>query len=248
MAARYLTIVPIPGAAPSREGPGAAAAWFPVVGFAIGALLVLVERVTTALFAPLLAALLTVTAWKLVTGGLHLDGVADCIDGLVGRDPAHRLAIMRDSHIGAFGAVGLILFLLLEVAAVSGIDGGMRWRALLVAPVVGRAMSPLMARMFPAVLNMGAPQTPWSGHGARFRAELGPMAPAVATALAFVVAIAVLGAWGVLALVLAAVVTTLIGAFMTRRLGGVSGDVHGAAVEFSELAVLLVMAAVSPAR
>jgi adenosylcobinamide-GDP ribazoletransferase len=253
MAARYLTIVPIPGAAPSREGPGAAAAWFPVVGLAIGALLVLVDRVTTALFAPLLAALLTVTAWKLVTGGLHLDGVADCIDGLVGRDPAHRLAIMRDSRIGAFGAVGLILFLLLEVAAVSGIDAGMRWRALLVAPVVGRAMSPLMARMFPATLNMGAPQredpqTPSSGHGAQFRAELGPMAPAVATALAFVVAIGVLGAWGVLALVLAGVLTTLIGAFMTRRLGGVSGDVHGAAVEFSELAVLLVMAAVSPAR
>jgi adenosylcobinamide-GDP ribazoletransferase len=239
MAARYLTIVPIPGAAPSREGPGAAAAWFPVVGFAIGALLVLVDRVTSTLFAPLLAALLTVTAWKLVTGGLHLDGVADCLDGLVGNDPAHRLAIMRDSRIGAFGAVGLILFLLLEVAAVSGIDAGARWRALLVAPVVGRAMSPLMARMFPATS---------SGHGARFRAELGAAGPAVATALAFVVAIGVLGAWGVLALVLAVVLTTLIGAFMTRRLGGVSGDVHGAAVEFSELAVLLVMAAVSPAR
>jgi adenosylcobinamide-GDP ribazoletransferase len=281
MALRYLTIVPIPGAPPSREGPGAAAAWFPVVGLAIGALLVLVDRVTTGLFAPLLAALLTVTAWKLVTGGLHLDGVADCIDGLVGTDAAHRLAIMRDSRIGAFGAVGLILFLLLEVAAVSGIDAGMRWRALLVAPVVGRAMSPLMARMFPATLNMGAPhmkdpqspshmgapqlkdpqtpshmgapqradpQTPSSGHGARFRAELGPMAPAVATALAFVVAIGVLGAWGVLALVLAVLLTTLIGVFMTRRLGGVSGDVHGAAVEFSELAVLLVVAAVSPAR
>jgi adenosylcobinamide-GDP ribazoletransferase len=246
MAARYLTVVPIPGAALSREGPGAAAAWFPVVGLAIGVLLVLVERVTSALFAPLLAALLTVTAWKLVTGGLHLDGVADCIDGLVGHDPAHRLAIMRDSRIGAFGAVGLILFLLLEVAAVSGIDGGLRWRALLVAPVVGRAMSPLMARMFPAT-SPGL-QTPSSGHGARFRAELGPMAPAVASAFAFVVALGLLGAWGVLALVLAAVLTTLIGAFMTRRLGGVSGDVHGAAVEFSELAVLLVVAAVSPAR
>src|SRR5204862_439254 len=165
MALRYLTIVPIPGGAPSREGPGASAAWFPVVGLAIGALLVLVDRATTALFAPLLAALLVVTAWKLVTGGLHLDGVADCFDGLVGHDPAHRLAIMRDSRIGVFGAVGLILFLLLEVAAVSGIDARARWRALLVAPVVGRAMPPLLARMFAA-----AP----SGHGARFRAELGP--------------------------------------------------------------------------
>src|SRR5438045_9174293 len=103
MALRYLTIVPIPGGAPSREGPGASAAWFPVVGLAIGALLVLVDRVTTALFAPLLAALLVVTAWKLVTGGLHLDGIADCLDGLVGRDPAHRLAIRRGRRIGAVG-------------------------------------------------------------------------------------------------------------------------------------------------
>ena len=239
MAARYLTIVPIPGVAPSREGPGAGAAWFPVVGLAIGALLVLVDRAASALFAPLLAALLTVTAWKLVTGGLHLDGVADCLDGLVGVDPGQRLAIMRDSRIGAFGAVGLILFLLLEVAAVSGIDAHMRWRALLVAPVVGRAMSPLMARMFPATS---------SGHGARFREDLGTAGPVVATAIAFVVAIGILGAWGVLALVLGVILMTVIGAFMTQRLGGVSGDVHGAAVEFTELAVLLVAAAVSPAR
>ena len=224
MALRYLTIVPIPGGAPSCEGPGASAAWFPVVGLAIGALLVLVDRATTALFAPLLAALLVVTAWKLVTGGLHLDGIADCLDGLVGRDPAHRLAIMRDSRIGAFGAVGLILFLLLEVAAVTGIDARARWRALLVAPVVGRAMPPLLARMFAA-----AP----SGHGARF---------------AVVVALGVLGASGVLALVAGIALATALGAFMMRRLGAVTGDVHGAAVELAELAVLLVVAAVSPAR
>src|SRR5216117_302756 len=239
MALRYLTIVPIPGGAPSREGPGASAAWFPVVGLAIGALLVLVDRATTALFAPLLAALLVVTAWKLVTGGLHLDGIADCLDGLVGHDPAHRLAIMRDSRIGAFGAVGLILFLLLEVAAVSGIDARARWRALLVAPVVGRAMPPLLARMFAA-----AP----SGHGARFRAELGPAGPAVATAIAVVVALGVLGASGVLALVAGIALATALVAFMMRRLGAVTGDVHGAAVEFAELAVLLVVATVSPAR
>src|SRR5205814_1662390 len=117
MAARYLTIVPIPGPAPSREGPGAAAAWFPVVGLAIGALLVLVDRAVIVLFAPLLAALLTVTVWQLVTGGLHL-----------------------------------------------------------------------------------------------------------------------------------VVVALVIAAFMTRRIGGLSGDVHGATVEFAELVVLLTVAAISPAR
>lgn len=239
MAFRYLTIVPIPGVARSHEGPGAAAAWFPVVGLAIGALLVLVDRVATMFFAPLLGALLTVTTWKLVTGGLHLDGVADCLDGLVGRDAAHRLAIMRDSRIGAFGAIGLILFLLLEVGAVSGIDARARWRALLVAPVVGRAMSPLMARMFPATA---------SGHGAQFRAQLGTAGPVLAGAMGLAVAVGALGAAGVLAVLAAAVATAVIGAFMTRRLGGVSGDVHGAAVELAELSVLLVVAALSPSR
>ena len=69
------------------------------------------------------------TLWKLLTGGLHFDGPADCLDGLVGRDSVDRLRIMRDSRIGAFGAIGLILFLLLEVAAVSELTPAARWRA-----------------------------------------------------------------------------------------------------------------------
>ena len=78
-----------------------------------------VDSLTARLFPGLLGALLTVTAWKLLTGGLHLDGLADCLDGLVGRDREHRLAIMRDSRIGTFGAVGLILFLMLEIVTVA---------------------------------------------------------------------------------------------------------------------------------
>jgi adenosylcobinamide-GDP ribazoletransferase len=113
-AARYLTIVPIPGAGPGRANAfGGTAVWFPVVGLGLGVVLAGVDRITGLIFPSLLAALLTVTAWKLVTGGLHLDGLADSLDGLAGRDPAQRLAIMRDSRIGAFGAMGLILVLLL---------------------------------------------------------------------------------------------------------------------------------------
>jgi adenosylcobinamide-GDP ribazoletransferase len=234
MAARYLTIVPIPGSAPAREAPGAAAGWFPVVGFVIGAMLVIVDGIATSLFVPLLAALVTVTAWKLVTGGLHLDGLADCLDGLMGRDAEQRLAIMRDSRIGAFAAIGLVLVLLLEIAAVSGIASPLRWRALLVAPVVGRAMPPLVARAFPAA---GA------GQGRDFRAGVRASATVAATIFAFVVAVAALGPRGGLAFLLAAGVAMALGAFMTRRLGGVSGDVHGAAVELAELAVLLTIAA-----
>lgn len=239
IAARYLTIVPIPGVAASTEGPGAGAAWFPVIGLAIGGALLIVDRVATALFTPLIAALLTVTAWKLVTGGLHLDGLADCLDGLVGRDPVQRLAIMHDSRIGVFGAIGLVLFLLLEVGAVSGIDPLARRRALVVAPVVGRALSPLLARVFPSV---------GSGQGASFRADVGARTAVVALALALVVAAVALGVHGLLALALAAALALAFGRFMSRRLGGVSGDVHGATIELSELVVLLTVAAAFPAR
>jgi adenosylcobinamide-GDP ribazoletransferase len=143
VAARYLTIVPLPGPArPSADALGRAAPWFPVVGLGLGVVLVVTERVTEVLFPLLLAGLLTVTVWKLLTGGLHLDGLADCLDGLGGRDAEHRLAIMRDSRIGAFGALGLILLLLLEIAAVTELPPSVRSHALLVAPVVARATPP----------------------------------------------------------------------------------------------------------
>ncbi len=212
--------------------------WFPIVGLALGALVALVNRLASTVFVPLLAALVTVTVWKLVTGGLHLDGLADCFDGLLGRDAAHRLAVMHDSRIGAFGATGLILLLLLTIGAVSGIDARARTGALVLAPVVGRALPPIVGRVFPAV---GA------GHGAGFRASIGRTAPLIATLAALAVAVVALGVLGVIASAIGAAVGLAWAAFMSRRLGGVNGDVHGAVIELSELAVLLTVAAASPA-
>ena len=165
-AIRYLTIVPMPARA-SRRTPGAlgrAAGWFPVVGLGLGVLLVLVDRVMMRMLPPLPVAVLIVVAWKVVTGGLHLDGLADCLDGLAGRDRAHRLAIMRDSRIGTFGAAGLVLFLMLEVAAVAELPPSVRWRVLLVAPAIARVAPPVLARLF------GAART--EGQGAAFVASV----------------------------------------------------------------------------
>ncbi|HXG05210.1 MAG TPA: adenosylcobinamide-GDP ribazoletransferase, partial [Candidatus Binatia bacterium] len=149
-AVRYLTILPVGGrGAVAARGPGAGAAWFPVVGLGLGAVLIGVDQLASRVFPPLLAALLTLTAWKVLTGGLHLDGLADCLDATGGRDAAHRLAIMRDSRIGAFGALGLILLLLLELAALAELAPPRRWRALLVVPAIGRAMPVVLARLFP---------------------------------------------------------------------------------------------------
>src|SRR5687767_41058 len=174
------------------EALGRSAAWFPIVGIGLGVGLALVDRLTSWLFPPLLAALLTVAAWKLVTGGLHLDGLADCLDGLVGRDPDHRLAIMRDSRIGAFGAIGLILFLMLEIVALAELAPAVRGSALLAAPVIARATPAMLGRLFrPARFD---------GQGAAFRASLPPSAVAIGAAVALAASVLCLGWLGVAAL------------------------------------------------
>jgi adenosylcobinamide-GDP ribazoletransferase len=236
LALRYLTIAPIP-AGPHVEPTtlGRAAAWFPLIGLGIGLVVAGGERVIGALFPPLLDALLTVTLWKLLTGGLHLDGLADCLDGLMGKDVAERLRIMRDSRIGAFGAIGLILFLLLEVAAVSELAPASRWRALLVAPAVARAATPLVAWVFP-------PSTPF-GQGAMFRGGLTRARVLVAVALGVIIPVAALGVVGIVVCIMAAAACLGLGWFATRRLGGVTGDVLGAAIEAAELVVLLTLVA-----
>jgi len=236
VAARYLTIVPIPGAAPGRANPfGGAAVWFPVVGLGLGAVLVGVERVTALLFPSLLAGLLTVTAWKLLTGGLHLDGLADSLDGLAGRDPAQRLAIMRDSRIGAFGAIGLILVLLLEIVAVAELPPGLRGRALLVVPVIARATPPLLVRLFPPARSEGS--------GAAFSASVNWWTALTALSLALAVALAALQAFGALVFALSVASALAVAWFIVTRISGITGDVLGAAIEVAELAGLLTASA-----
>src|SRR5262245_5112371 len=125
LAVRYLTILPVPGSAARRARPpaladlGRSAVWFPVVGLGLGIVLAGGQWILARVFPSLLVGLLTIAGWKLLTGGLHLDGLADCLDGLAGRDAEHRLAIMRQSSIGAFGAIGLVLVLLLDVGALA---------------------------------------------------------------------------------------------------------------------------------
>ncbi len=232
LAARYLTIVPLPGAAGpgDRGGLGRAAAWFPVVGLAVGAAVIGADRLGAWVFPGLLGSLVTVTVWKVVTGGLHLDGLADCLDGLGGRDAAHRLRIMDDSRIGAFGVMGLIFFLLFEIGVVAELSPAVRWRALLLAPIAARATPPLLAVLYPGAKT--------DGHGARFREGLAPRAVVVALGLALAAGAGLLAATGLIAVAAACLGALAVGWFMARRLGGITGDVLGAGVETAELAAL----------
>jgi adenosylcobinamide-GDP ribazoletransferase len=233
LALRFLTVVPVPGR--ESEGPsalGRAAWWFPVVGLMLGSALAVVARAADALFPPLVAAALIVAAWKVATGGIHLDGLADSLDGLAGRDAPRRLAIMRDSRIGVFGAAGLILLFLLAVTALAELSTSLRLRVLVLAPVLGR-VTPLLAGVWLP------PATPGRGLGAAFAAGLSRWAGLVHTAAGCALAAWLLGAWGVAVSAGAWGLALLAAAFVARRLGGLTGDVLGAVVEVTELMALL---------
>jgi adenosylcobinamide-GDP ribazoletransferase len=238
-AIRFLTIVPVPGRA--LEGPdalGRAAGWFPLVGLTLGGLLWVAHRLLSMVFPPLLTALLVLVTWKALTGGIHLDGLADTLDGLTGRDPQERLAIMRDSRIGVFGALGLSVVLLISLLALAELPGPVREKALLLAPVVGRHAPLQLARAF-------QPATPGQGSGEAFMKAVTLRAVSIGALLVIVSAAVILWPWGLLAAGIGIGLAWDLGRYLSRRLGGLTGDGLGAAVEVGEMGVLLAVAAFS---
>ena len=230
LALSFLTTLPTPRLDLPPGGLSAAAVWFPTVGLILGLLLWGVQAAAGAFFAPPLASALVVAAWVVLTGGLHLDGLADSGDGLippVSRE--RRLEILRDPRLGSFGGLALILVILLKTLAVSQVGG----RALLIAPVWARFWLVWAARH---------PQARPTGMGAAFAAGLTPTV-LVAAAILPVLMIGVSGPRGVPAVALAGAVAWGCVRLATARLGGMTGDVNGLVVELCELAVLLVYAA-----
>src|SRR5215216_7236984 len=103
---------------------GRASVWYPFVGLVIGALTWLAWKGANLVLPPLVAGIVTLIVWVVLTGGLHLDGLADCCDGLLVSTPLERrLEIMKDPRVGAFGVIGLILVLFLKAAALTSTAG-----------------------------------------------------------------------------------------------------------------------------
>jgi adenosylcobinamide-GDP ribazoletransferase len=243
LAVTLLTVVPLPagradGTAPSRRLAGAAMCWAPGVGLLVGAagagVLWLASHPGRT--GPLLAAVLAVAAMAALTGGLHLDGLADLADGLGSRRPADAaLAIMKKSDIGPFGVVTLVLVLLVQVAALARAETAGRGVVAVVAAAVTARLALTLA------CRRGVPAARGSGLGALVA---GSVRPAVAAILvvAAVAAAAALGWIFAIAVGAGLVASLLVTALAVRRLGGITGDVLGAAAEITAAVCLLVTA------
>lgn len=233
-AVQFLTILPVPRSAyaPERTLAGSLA-YFPLAGALVGALVGGADLLARGLLPAFAADVLAVVLLAVVSGALHLDGLADTSDGLFApaRSREERLAIMRDSRIGAFGVLALILLLLAKIAAIGQLDPQVRVAAFVCAGAASRwaivfcywahdyARS---ERTLSAQLKRGA-------SGRRL----------VLASLLAVGAAALLGPAGPATLAVVALAAAGLAWWIASRLGGVTGDTCGAVCEVSELLALL---------
>lgn len=240
-AVQFLTILPVRRKRePDENDLARSMPYFPVVGFLIGIVLVYSDGLFLWLVPDTISNVLLLAFSVLLTRGLHVDGLADTIDGLAGgRDPHSRLAIMKDSRIGTAGALGVFFLLLLKYAALNSLFTNYKAAALLTAPVFGRWSQMLM--MFQARYARE------QGTGKAFVGHLrwGGLAAASIIALglsAFVIMDDVHTAYLAIGLpVVVLMVTACWRWFIVRRLGGVTGDAVGAANELVEALVFLLI-------
>ncbi len=236
VACQYLTTLPLPPQKAGVADLGPAAPYFPAVGALLGLILAGGDLLLLSALPPGVAAVVLLAGWVLLTGGLHLDGLADSLDGLGGgwsREEA--LAIMREPRVGAYGVVGIVLILLLKASALTASAPGLRWQALLLAPTLGRLVPVLLARLCPPARS--------EGRGQAFALSVSVAGVAGATGFAVALALLVLWPWGVVLLGWTFASAWLIGRSLNRRLGGVTGDLLGGAVEVTEGLILVLLVA-----
>lgn len=231
LALQFLTRLPLPAVRADAGDFAKSMRWFPVAGLAVGGVVAGDWWLGSRLGDPWLAALLGLAAWTGITGALHLDGLGDVADGAgaAHKDRARLSAVMADPHVGSFAVVAIVLQLIAKLVLLHALAPGAVWALLLVAP---------LARIAPLAWTLALPPL-HEGLGSRFRNavtwwHLGFWSLLAAT-------LGLLVAPPLLALFLAVPVWSW---WLRRRIGGISGDGHGAGIEVVETMLLLALVAI----
>jgi adenosylcobinamide-GDP ribazoletransferase len=238
IALQFLSSLPIrlPGM-PQPQELGRSLLFYPLVGVLFGVLLLALNALLDG--APLmLHAALLLTAWVLLSGGLHLDGLADSADAWLGGfgDRERTLTIMKDPRSGPIAVVTLVLVLLLKFSALMALIENHQPLGLLLAPLIGRAA---MLGLF-----LGTPYVRAGGLGQALADHLPCKAGQQVLLVSALVCVLLAGVSGFKALLVAAVGFFWLRHLMLRRLGGTTGDTAGAMLELLEVAVLVAVVVV----
>jgi adenosylcobinamide-GDP ribazoletransferase len=215
-------------------------AFFPLAGLVIGLLLALGYYLLSFLFPNPLVLLLTIGLLALLTRGLHLDGFADTLDGLASGGTKEKiLEVMRDSRIGAFGVIGLILLIGAKYLALDQISNSSIYYWLILMAVVGRNSMVLVCYRSPYARSS-------EGLAKPFLENLRTREVLISSALTFGIAFLLIGVKGIAISLGIGLFSLGYRLFFLKKLGGVTGDILGAANELAELLCLLLLVILEP--
>ncbi|AGL01343.1 adenosylcobinamide-GDP ribazoletransferase [Desulfoscipio gibsoniae] len=211
---------------------GRAAVFFPLVGLLLGVLLLSAQMLLSYIFpVPLIAGMLVVLM-VIMTGGMHLDGFMDTVDGVFsGRPRAMKLDIMRDSRVGAFGVLGLACLLLLKYNVFLTVAIPLIYQAILLASILSRWSMVYAIACFPYARKEGL--------GTLYNRYTGKRELFWATGSTIIMVALVAWAAGLILLLAAWGWVHLMGSRLTGDLGGLTGDIYGATAETTELLIYL---------
>lgn len=232
LALQFLTIIPIRVKEEAEEKLSCTLVYFPVVGLLLGLILSGLNFILTQLsFYPLLINTILVVALIILTGALHLDGLADTLDALAsGKDRQGMLEIMRDPHIGTMGALGLVSVVLLKIAILSSLDNNIKNMALIFMCVLSRWSLIAAIYLFPYARNEGKAKAFFGN------LNLKELIFPTAFTLFFV---CLIWRWrGLLVFAVALIFMYISNRYAAKRIGGITGDVLGATLELNEVFIL----------
>jgi adenosylcobinamide-GDP ribazoletransferase len=236
-ALQFLTVFPLPASwSGGEKNLGQSIFYFPIVGLMLGTIIAGFDYGLGRLLPVLPASVFVVIALSMVSGGLHLDGLADTADGFLSSRPREQiLKIMKDSRTGPMGVTAIVCVLALKIALLSAITGNLRWRMILLMPLAGRCALITVMTILPYA-------RPEGGLGSVFLKHRSPLHPLWALML-LVSAGWLTASWmGLVSGVASFAIILLLAAYTYHKIHGLTGDTLGATCEIVEIIPALVAA------
>ena len=233
LALQFLTVIPVKFQSVQEKEMQESAIYFPLVGLFLGLILVATDYLLSFInFTPILVSVILVILLIILTGGLHLDGLADTFDAFLSRkNKEETLRIMQDSHIGVMGVLAIISVILLKIALLYSIGVLLRPLALVLMCILSRWSFVLVMFLFNYARQEGKAKVFIQGMNLKI------------FVLSTVIALAcILTIWqikGLVIMLIVALVGYLTGKSITNKIGGITGDTLGAMNELTEVVILL---------
>jgi adenosylcobinamide-GDP ribazoletransferase len=232
VAFQFLTRLPVPTVTFAPDGLARSVKFFPMVGLVIGSGAALLERVLASHLGRPASAVVVLLYLVLITGCLHEDGLADVADSLGGRNPEQRLAILRDSRIGAYGATALVFSLLSRAVLLAGLPLEHFTAYLISAHVLCRWSTLPLSYYLP-------PARESEGQGARIARLTSASSLIIGSVFTIATVMVALRRAAIAPLLSAIAIPLLSSFFYMRKFGGITGDCFGATNQLTEIAVYL---------